>query len=146
MNRQVGPLPVPMWVTIADEVMTGFGKTGKNFASEYIETKPDIICLSKALSAGMVAMAITSCSQKIYDAFYADDMKKGFFHGHTYSGNPIACSAAIAGIELLVSDEIQTNLKRIEASHQAFSKEIKKHPKVLATRQQGQIFALDLNI
>jgi len=133
-------------VTIADEVMTGFGKTGKNFASEYIETKPDIICLSKALSAGIVAMAITSCSQKIYDAFYADDIKKGFFHGHTYSGNPIACSAAIAGIELLQSDEIQTNLKRIEASHEAFNQTIKNHPKVNRTRQQGQIFALDLNI
>lgn len=133
-------------VTIADEVMTGFGKTGKNFASEYIETKPDIICLSKALSAGMVAMAITSCSQKIYDAFHSDDMKKGFFHGHTYSGNPIACSAAIAGIDLLQSDEIQANLKRIEASHKVFNQDIKKHPKVAATRQQGQIFALDLNV
>ncbi|WP_420570793.1 adenosylmethionine--8-amino-7-oxononanoate transaminase [Kordia sp.] len=133
-------------VTIADEVMTGFGKTGKNFASEYIETKPDIMCLSKALSAGMVPMAITSCSQKIYNAFYADDMKKGFFHGHTYSGNPVACSAAIAGIELLQSDEIQANLKRIKASHEAFGQEIKNHPKIASTRQQGQIFALDLNI
>ncbi|MGH1386513.1 adenosylmethionine--8-amino-7-oxononanoate transaminase [Kordia sp.] len=133
-------------VTIADEIMTGFGKTGKNFASEFIETKPDIICLSKALSAGMVPMAITSCSQKIYDAFYADDMKKGFFHGHTYSGNPVACSAAIAGIELLQSNEMQANLKRIEASHNTFGQEIKKHPKVVSTRQQGQIFALDLNI
>lgn len=133
-------------VTIADEIMTGFGKTGKNFASEFIETKPDIICLSKALSAGMVPMAITSCSQKIYSAFYADDMKKGFFHGHTYSGNPVACSAAIAGIELLQSNEMQANLKRIEASHNTFGQEIKKHPKVASIRQQGQIFALDLNI
>ena len=133
-------------VTIADEVMTGFGKTGKNFASDYIETKPDIICLSKALSAGMVPMAITSCSQKIYDAFYADDMKKGFFHGHTYSGNPVACSAAIAGIELLASDEMQENLQRIQRSHEAFNTEIQKHPKVASTRQLGQIFALDLNI
>lgn len=133
-------------VTIADEIMTGFGKTGKNFASEFIETKPDIICLSKALSAGMVPMAITSCSQKLYNAFYADDMKKGFFHGHTYSGNPVACSAAIAGIELLQSNEMQVNLKRIEASHNTFGQEIKKHPKVGSIRQQGQIFALDLNI
>lgn len=133
-------------VTIADEVMTGFGKTGKNFASEYIETKPDIICLSKALSAGMVPMAITSCSQKIYNAFYADDMKKGFFHGHTYSGNPVACTAAIAGIDLLQSEDIQNNIKRIEASHQAFDTIIKNHPKVGSTRQQGQIYALDLNI
>ncbi|WP_298519669.1 adenosylmethionine--8-amino-7-oxononanoate transaminase [uncultured Kordia sp.] len=133
-------------VTIADEIMTGFGKTGKNFASEFIETKPDIICLSKALSAGMVPMAITSCSQKIYNAFYADEIKKGFFHGHTYSGNPVACSAAIAGIELLCSEEIQASLQRIEVSHKKFDQEIKKHPKVAATRQQGQIFALDLNI
>lgn len=133
-------------VTIADEVMTGFGKTGKNFASEYIETQPDIICLSKALSAGMVPMAITSCSKKIYDAFYADDMKKGFFHGHTYSGNPVACSAAIAGIELLQSEEIQANLQRIKTSHETFGKDIKKHSKVASIRQQGQIFALDLNI
>jgi adenosylmethionine-8-amino-7-oxononanoate aminotransferase len=133
-------------VTIADEVMTGFGKTGKNFASEYIATKPDIICLSKALSAGMVPMAITSCSDKIYNAFYSNDIKKGFFHGHTYSGNPVACSAAIAGIDLLLSDEIQANLKRIEASHQKFNREIQNHPKVAATRQQGQIFALDLHI
>lgn len=133
-------------VTIADEVMTGFGKTGKNFASEYIATKPDIICLSKALSAGMVPMAITSCSDKIYNAFYSNDIKKGFFHGHTYSGNPVACSAAMAGIDLLLSDEIQANLKRIEASHQKFNREIQNHPKVAATRQQGQIFALDLHI
>ncbi|KAB8151395.1 adenosylmethionine--8-amino-7-oxononanoate transaminase [Kordia sp. TARA_039_SRF] len=133
-------------VTIADEVMTGFGKTGKNFASEYIQTKPDIICLSKALSAGMVPMAITSCSDKIYNAFYSNDIKKGFFHGHTYSGNPVACSAAMAGIDLLLSDEIQANLKRIEASHQKFNREIQNHPKVAATRQQGQIFALDLDI
>lgn len=133
-------------VTIADEVMTGFGKTGKNFASDYIETKPDIMCLSKALSAGMVPMAITSCSQKIYNAFYADDIQKGFFHGHTYSGNPIACSAALAGIELLMSDEIQQNLVRIQQSHERFNEEIKHHPKVASTRQQGQIFALDLNI
>ncbi|MFK7747927.1 MAG: adenosylmethionine--8-amino-7-oxononanoate transaminase [Kordia sp.] len=133
-------------VTIADEIMTGFGKTGKNFASEFIETKPDIICLSKALSAGMVPMAITSCSHKIYNAFYADDMKKGFFHGHTYSGNPVACSAAIAGIELLQSNEIKANLKRIEAAHHTFGLEIEKHSKVASIRQQGQIFALDLSI
>ncbi|MEM6684863.1 MAG: adenosylmethionine--8-amino-7-oxononanoate transaminase [Bacteroidota bacterium] len=133
-------------VTIADEIMTGFGKTGKNFASEFIETQPDIMCLSKALSVGMVPMAITSCSEKIYNAFYANDIKKGFFHGHTYSGNPVACSAAIAGIELLQSEEIQANLQRIEASHRKFNQEIQQHPKVASTRQQGQIFALDLNI
>jgi len=132
-------------VTVADEVMTGFGKTGKHFASDYMETKPDIMCLSKALTAGLMPMAITSCSQKIYDAFYSDDMGKGLFHGHTYSANPLACTAALAGIELLISEEIQNNMLRIKASHEAFNLRIKHHPKVKSTRQIGIIFALDLN-
>ena len=132
-------------LTIADEVMTGFGKTGKYFASDYVDTKPDIICLSKALTAGLVPMAITSCTQNIYDAFLSNDMAKGFFHCHTYSGNPIACSAAIAAIELLQSEDIQNNIKRITNSHQKFNDHIKAHPKVKSTRQIGVIFALDLN-
>ena len=133
-------------ITIADEVMTGFGKTGKNFASEYMETKPDIMCLSKALTAGLLPMAITSCTQQIYDAFYSEDIGKGFFHGHTYSANPLACTAALAGIELLQSEDIQNNIERIVSSHRAFDNRIKNHPKVKSTRQTGIIYALDLNI
>ena len=133
-------------ITIADEVMTGFGKTGKNFASDYLETKPDIICLSKALTAGLLPMAITSCSQEIYDAFYSEDLEKGFFHGHTYSANPLACTAALAGIELLQSEDIQNNIKRIITSHKDFDENIKNYPKVKSTRQTGIIYALDLNI
>ncbi len=133
-------------VTIADEVMTGFGKTGKNFASEHLQNLPDIMCLSKSLTAGLVPMAITSCSQQIYDAFLSDELGKGFFHGHTYSANPTACAAALAGIELLQSEEIQSRIKIIIDSHQAFEKKIKDHPKVKETRQLGVIFALDLNI
>ncbi|TYA52138.1 adenosylmethionine--8-amino-7-oxononanoate transaminase [Formosa maritima] len=132
-------------VTVADEVMTGFGKTGTYFASDYMETKPDIMCLSKALTAGLMPMAITTCSQEIYDAFYSDDMGKGLFHGHTYSANPLACTAALAGIELLQSEEIQKNIQRIKASHEVFNLRIKNHPKVKSTRQIGIIFALDLN-
>ncbi len=67
-------------------------------------------------------MAITSCSQTIYNAFLSDDLSKGFFHGHTYSANPIACSAALAGIELLKSKNIQGNIARIISSHQEFDK------------------------
>jgi len=133
-------------ITIADEVMTGFGKTGKYFASDHMETKPDIICLSKALTAGMLPMAITSCTQKIYDAFYSEDIKKGFFHGHTYSGNPLACTAALAGIELLKSDDIQNNIQRIIAKHHEFSKRIMNHEKVESVRQTGIILAIDLNL
>ncbi|TGV00722.1 adenosylmethionine--8-amino-7-oxononanoate transaminase [Flavivirga rizhaonensis] len=133
-------------VTVADEVMTGFGKTGKYFASDYIDIKPDIMCLSKALTGGLVPMALTTCSEDIYKAFYSDDIKKGLFHGHTYSANPLACTAALASIELLQSETIQQNIKTIIASHKAFNIYIKTHPKVKSTRQTGVIFALDLNI
>ena len=133
-------------LTIADEVMTGFGKTGKNFASDYMDTKPDIICLSKALTAGMVPMAITSCTEKIYDAFLSNEMSKGFFHCHTYSANPIGCSAALATIELLQSEEIQNNISRISNAHKVFAEKIEKHPKVKSARSIGVIFALDLDI
>ena len=133
-------------LTIADEVMTGFGKTGQYFASDYIETKPDIICLSKALTAGLLPMAITSCTEDIYDAFLSNEMAKGFFHCHTYSANPIACSASLAVIELLTSEETQQNINRVSESHQQFSERIKTHPKVKSTRHIGVIFALDLDI
>ncbi len=114
--------------------------------ADQIETKPDIICLSKALTAGLMPMAITSCTQDIYDAFYSDELAKGLFHGHTYTANPLACTAALAGIELLRSDEIQNNIKRIIGSHITFGEKIKSHPKVTSTRQCGIIFALDLNV
>lgn len=133
-------------LAIADEVMTGFGKTGKNFASEYLSNQPDIICLAKSLTGGLVPMAITSCTQNVYDAFLSDDITKGFFHGHTYSANPIACTAALAAIELLKSEAIQNNITRIIRTHQNFDSRIKNHPKVKETRQLGVIYALDLNI
>lgn len=133
-------------LTIADEVMTGFGKTGLNFASEYMEAKPDLICLSKSLTAGVAPMALTCCSQEVYDAFYDDEISKGFFHGHTYSANPLACTAAIAGIDLLCSEEIQNNIQRINKRHLEFERHIRNNPKVKSTRVRGVIFALDLNV
>ena len=133
-------------LTIADEVMTGFGKTGTYFASDQLETKPDIMCMSKALTAGLLPMAITSCTLEVYDAFYSDELSKGLFHGHTYTANPLACTAASAGIELLKSEEIQNNIKRIIGSHRNFDKRIKDHPKIARTRQCGIIYALDLAV
>lgn len=131
---------------IADEVMTGFGKTGKYFASEYLSIQPDIMCLAKSLTGGMTPMAITACSQDVYNAFLSDDQGKGFFHGHTYSANPIACTAALAGIELLQSEVYQNHIARITQSHSDFDARIKNHPKVARTRQLGVIYALDLNV
>jgi adenosylmethionine-8-amino-7-oxononanoate aminotransferase len=132
-------------LTIADEVMTGFGKTGRYFASDHIRTKPDIICLSKSLTAGLVPMAITSCTETIYEAFLGESITKGFMHCHTYSANPIACAAAIAGIELLQSDTIQTNITRIANAHKAFESRIQNHSKVKSARSIGVILAIDLN-
>ena len=133
-------------ITVADEVMTGFGKTGKDFASEYMEEQPDIICMSKALTAGLLPMAITSCSINIYNAFYDNDIAKGLFHGHTYTANPLSCTAALAGIELLNSEEIQQNIQKVIQSHSNFLEEIKDHPKVTNPRQLGVIVAFELNV
>lgn len=133
-------------ITIADEVMTGFGKTGKYFASLHLNTKPDVMCLSKALTGGLLPMAITSCTQDIYEAFYSDDMGKGLFHAHTYSANPLSCTAALASVTLLQTQEIQDNIERIIKSHEQFGAHIKTHAKVKSIRQTGVIFALDLNV
>src|SRR5690606_21984946 len=103
--------------TIADEVMTGFGKTGKNFACDYLEQKPDMMCLSKALTGGTIPMAITSFTQELYDGFYDDDVNKALFHGHTFTANPTGCAAALASLDLLLSKDMQENIERINASH-----------------------------
>jgi adenosylmethionine-8-amino-7-oxononanoate aminotransferase len=110
-----------------------------------MRTKPDIICLSKALTAGLVPMAITSCTETIYEAFLGESIATGFMHCHTYSANPIACAAAIAGIELLQSDTIQKNITRIANAHKAFESRIQNHSKVKSTRSIGVILAIDLN-
>ncbi len=131
---------------IADEVMTGFGKTGRHFASEYLTENPDIICLSKALTAGMLPMGITSCTQQVFDAFLGNDVAKGFFHAHTYSANPLACAVASKAIDLLQNDEIQEGIQRIQQSHEAFVKELESHPLVSNPRIVGVILAFELKV
>lgn len=133
-------------ILVADEVMTGFGKTGKYFASDHIEEKPDVVCMSKALTAGLLPMGLTSCSQKIYEAFYSDDLAKGLFHGHTYTANPLACSAALAAVELLVSEEIQANIQNITRANLDFVKKLKDHPKLKNIRSKGVILAFELDV
>jgi len=130
--------------TIADEVMTGFGKTGKTFACDYLFNKPDMMCLSKALTGGTIPMAVTSFTQEIYAGFWNDDVNKAFFHGHTFTANPTGCAAALASIQLLQTDEMQNNIARIHAKHLAFETKIKQHPKVKTSRVLGVIFALEI--
>lgn len=131
-------------LTIADEVMTGFGKTGKTFACDYLKTQPDMICLSKALTGGTIPMAITTFTQAIFEGFYDDDINKALFHGHTFTANPTGCAAALASLELLQTPEMQLSINRINQKHLVFQNHIKNHPKVATTRVRGVIFALEI--
>ena len=131
-------------LTIADEVMTGFGKTGKTFACDYLQNQPNMMCVSKALTGGTIPMAITTFTQEVFDAFYSDDINKALFHGHTFTANPTGCAAALASFELLQTEEIQNNIQHINQRHLQFQERIKGHSKVLTTRVLGVIFALEI--
>ncbi|MEC4051034.1 adenosylmethionine--8-amino-7-oxononanoate transaminase [Flavobacterium sp. SUN046] len=130
--------------TIADEVMTGFGKTGKTFATDYLSLQPDMMCLSKALTGGTIPMALTTFTQELFDGFYDEDTNKALFHGHTFTANPTGCAAALASIDLLQSAAMQDNIARIHQSHLAFEEKIKQHPRVTTTRVLGVVFALEI--
>ncbi len=130
--------------TIADEVMTGFGKTGKTFACDYLTRKPDMMCLSKALTGGTIPMAITTFSQEIFDGFLDEDTNKALFHGHTFTANPTGCAAALASLQLLQSAAIQEDIQRINQSHLRFQARVKSHSKIKTTRVLGVIFALEI--
>ncbi len=131
-------------ITIADEVMTGFGRTGRFFASDYLEIKPDIICMSKGLTGGVMALGATSCSQFIYDAFVSEDKMKIFFHGHSYTANPTACSAALASMDLFDRTETFSAINRISQKHRLFLREIKSHKAIIDARQLGTIIAFEI--
>jgi adenosylmethionine-8-amino-7-oxononanoate aminotransferase len=132
-------------VCIADEVMTGFGRTGKNFASDYLKNKPDIICLSKGITGGFMPLGVTACSKKIFDAFYANDKTKAFYHGHSYTGNPLACAAANASITILKSKKCTAQIEMICELHKKFTSTIANNPSVKNIQQQGTIVAIELN-
>ena len=131
-------------ITIADEVMTGFGRTGRTFASDYLTHKPDIMCLSKALTGGTIPLAVTTATQEIFDGFYSEDVNKALFHGHTFTANPTGCAIALEAIRILESDEMQANLQRIARRHQEFLARIAKYPSVENARTLGVILAFDL--
>ncbi|MDH4199931.1 MAG: adenosylmethionine--8-amino-7-oxononanoate transaminase [Spirochaetia bacterium] len=129
-------------VTIADEVMTGFGRTGKLFASNYCTISPDIICLSKGITGGVLPLAVTACSDKIYNAFLSSDRKKTFFHGHSYTGNALSIAAAKASLELLMNSQIK--IDKINNSHQKFLGKLKVLGNVSHTRVRGTVLAFDV--
>ena len=130
-------------LTIADEVMTGFGRTGTYFACEQLQHKPDIFCLSKGLTGGTMPLGVTTCNQKIFEAFLSDDKLKTLYHGHSFTANPVACAASLASLDILLAPETLANIKRIETQHQSFFLQIANHPKVKTLRQTGTIIAIE---
>lgn len=108
-------------ICIADEVMTGFGRTGKLFCSEYMQHKPDIICLSKGLTGGTMALGVTACTEKIYNAYVNDDKLKTFFHGHSFTANPLACTAALASLDLLLKKECLKQIDLLTEQNKLFA-------------------------
>lgn len=131
---------------IADEIATGFGRTGKMFAFNYTKVSPDIMTLSKGITGGYMPMSVTVTTQQIYDAFYDDYSKgKAFLHSHTYAGNPVACSAALAVQQIMREDHILEKANDMAVYlHGALEDALGKHPHVGEIRHIGLINAIEL--
>lgn len=134
---------------IFDEVLTGFGRTGKMFAAEHANVTPDLMCLSKGLTAGYMPLGVTIASQKIFDAFYvdpntADGVTKTFFHGHTYTGHPLACAVALASLDLFEKNNLLAHVQSLEPILAEALQKAMRNPYVANPRQLGLIAAFDL--
>jgi len=130
--------------SIADEVMTGFFRTGKFWACDSLNHKPDLICISKGLSGGTTPLAMTTCTTLIFNGFLADDRSKALLHGHSFTANPVGCAAGLASLQLLQSAECQSGIQMLAKSHQAFAREIQQEfPMLQNPRALGTLFAVD---
>lgn len=129
---------------IADEVLTGFGRTGPMFACDRADVQPDLLCMSKGLTGGALALGATAATEAIYDAFRSADRTKTFFHGHSFTANPIACAAALASLELF-DEESEDERIRIEVAQAGHLDALRGHPGVRAVRQIGTVAAVELH-
>lgn len=130
---------------IADEVMTGFGRTGQWFASNATPIVPDFICLSKGLTGGALPMALTVCSLKLYNAFLHEAFEKGFLHGHSFTGNPVGCAAALASLDLMEEETTWRQLAEIQSFFEDLVPTLEAHPMVTSVRTCGVIIAMDIS-
>jgi len=128
---------------IYDEVMTGFGRTGEYFACIRAKTAPDIICLSKGITGGFLPLAATVCTDEVFSAFYDDDPMKTFYHGHSYTANPLGCAAALASLDLLADGE---HFRDIETWHHEFIEGLETNPRLSRLRVCGTIAAMDIDV
>jgi len=129
---------------IADEVFTGFGRTGTFLATDQCTEKPDLLCLSKGLTGGFLPLGLTLASDKVFTAFQGQDPRYTFYHGHSYTGNPIACAAAVANLELWERPETDTQLRRLIQTQSRLAQTLKAHEPSLNIRQLGLVLAVDL--
>jgi adenosylmethionine---8-amino-7-oxononanoate aminotransferase len=129
---------------IADEVMTGWGRTGTMFACEQAQITPDILCISKGLTGGAVPLAATLATAEIFDAHLSTDRRKTFFHSSSYTANPIACAAAVANLEIWRSEPVFSRMQQIEAAHRRNLARYAADARFTHVRQAGTIAALDL--
>jgi adenosylmethionine---8-amino-7-oxononanoate aminotransferase len=144
MNELLNTVKLNDIICIADEVMTGFGRTGKLFASNYMHKQPDIVCLSKGITGGTMALGATACNKKIHDAFVVDEKLKTFFHGHSFTANPIACAAALASLDLLEKEETQKAIDDMSIAFANFTASIKDKTTVSDPRSLGTILAFEM--
>lgn len=133
-------------ICVADEVLTGFGRTGKHFASDYMAEEPDVVCMSKALTGGVMPMGLTSCSSKVLEAFDSDTPEHGLYHGHSYTGNPIGCAAGVASFDLYIQENCQANIQRISQSHKRAIERFKGYEKLARVQSLGVFFALEVKV
>ncbi|MFY0625965.1 MAG: adenosylmethionine--8-amino-7-oxononanoate transaminase [Reichenbachiella sp.] len=131
-------------ICIADEVMTGFGRTGTTFACDQLDNDPDIMCISKGITGGTMALGITASHQKIEDAFQSEEVYKALLHGHSYTGNPLSCAASNASFEIFTSKQCKSNIQRVAARHSEFIDRLSKFDNIENIRQTGTILAFDL--
>lgn len=131
---------------IADEVLTGFGRTGKMFACDHASISPDIICLSKALTAGYMPLGATVATEEIFNAFYDDDRLKTFFHGHSYCANPLACALGIANLELFEKENTLEKIAFINKKFLEFEPKLWKFDFVQDVRIIGGVLAFELKV
>ena len=129
---------------IADEVLTGFGRCGKMFACELAGVVPDLMCLSKGISGGVLPLAATVCTDEIHRAFVSEDRGRTFYHGHSYTGNPIAAAAAVASFKIFESEPVFDRIHAISQIHQLRLAEIQNHPAVGNVRSIGTVAAVEL--
>jgi adenosylmethionine-8-amino-7-oxononanoate aminotransferase len=145
MNELLMSVKLSGILCIADEVMTGFGRTGKLFASSHMNQQPDIICLSKGLTGGTMALGVTACNDTVYKAFVNDDKFKTFFHGHSFTANPLACSAALASLDLLEKETCLQKIEWITATNKLFIERLKTgHWKTKGWRTLGTLLAFEI--